>query len=133
MFPTGVHHVAIQVRELEAMTHFYGNVLGLPLVRRWPRVDGGGDRSVWLALGVGAFLALEQCAGELRPVAFHDAAPGLHLVALAIAPFEREPWRERLRRAGVAVVHETAYTLYFHDPEGNRVALSHYPDEAPGA
>ncbi|HXX30163.1 MAG TPA: glyoxalase, partial [Myxococcaceae bacterium] len=31
---------------------------------------------------------------------------------------------------GVAVEHETRWTLYVRDPEGNRVALSHHPQPA---
>ena len=35
-----------------------------------------------------------------------------------------------LERARVAVEHETRWTLYVRDPEGNRVALSHHPQPA---
>jgi hypothetical protein len=31
----------------------------------------------------------------------------------------------------VVVEHETDFTLYFRDPDGRRVAVSHYPDPAP--
>jgi hypothetical protein len=50
-------------------------------------------------------------------------------VALRIEPSERAGWEARLAAAGVEVVHRTRWTIYFHDPEGNRVGLTHYPRE----
>jgi len=127
-----VHHLAIQVRDLPAAERFYCGVLGLPVVRRWP-ATGGGERSLWVAAGTSTFLALEVVAGE-QPIASADPAraerPGHHLVALAIAPGARAAWEARLTAAGAPVTHRTAYTLYFTDPEGNRLGLSHYPHAA---
>ena len=87
---------------------------------------------MWLSVGEGpegGFLALERAeeAPELRP--WRDGRPGLHLVALRIAPAERRTWEDRLEEAGVLVVHRTRWTIYFHDPEGNRIGLTHYPHD----
>jgi catechol 2,3-dioxygenase-like lactoylglutathione lyase family enzyme len=124
------HHVAIQCADLDRCERFYREVLGLPVLRRWPR-EGGGERSVWLGLGEGEFLALER-AEEPAPEAPHawrDETPGLHLLALRIAPGARRAWEDRLEAAGVLVVHRTRWTIYFHDPEGNRIGLSHHPQD----
>jgi catechol 2,3-dioxygenase-like lactoylglutathione lyase family enzyme len=126
--PNGFHHLAIQVRDLEGMARFYGEVLGLPVVRRWKGDDG--ERSVWLGVGAG-FIALERAAGEPERRPFRDDRPGLHLVALSILPSDRLTWEARLSANGVPLEHRTDYSLYFFDPEGNRVALSHYPEAAP--
>jgi catechol 2,3-dioxygenase-like lactoylglutathione lyase family enzyme len=130
--PLGFHHVAIQCADLHACERFYREVLGLEVVRRWP-LDAGGDRSVWLAVGDG-FLALERAgagAAALPVTApFRDGRPGLHLLALRIGARERGGWEERLARLGVPVVHRTRWTLYCQDPEGNRIGLSHHPDDA---
>jgi catechol 2,3-dioxygenase-like lactoylglutathione lyase family enzyme len=132
--PTGVHHVAIQVHDLAAMTAFYRDVLGLPVLRRWSTPDGTGERSIWLDLGGGAFLALERVvsdrSGKAAPQPWKSPAPGFHLLALAITRAARLAWEARLGAAGVAIAHRTAYTLYVRDPEGNRVGLSHWPDES---
>jgi hypothetical protein len=100
-------------------------------LKRWP-ADGGGDRSVWLALGDG-FLALERASGPAVPAPFTDGRAGLHLLALRIEASQRAAWEARLAGQGVGVVHRTAWTLYVRDPEGNRVGLSHHPDAAEGS
>lgn len=125
----GVHHLAIGVRDLPAVEAFYTGILGLPVQRRWPRADGGaGDRSVWLELGGGAFLALESVEA---PIAGGSRDQGGYLMAaLAIGRDDRPRWEARFAAAGVAVVRRTAYTLYVDDPEGNRVGLSHWPEPA---
>ncbi len=132
------HHVAIQCADLRRCERFYREVLGLPVLRRWPLPgEGEGDRSVWLEVGEGpGFLALERAdpadptgpEAEARP--WRDGQPGLHLLALRIAPGERRTWEQRLERAGVPVVHRTRWTIYFRDPEGNRIGLSHHPADA---
>lgn len=127
MTPSGLHHLAVLVADLDRAERFYAGVLGLPVVRRWDD-DEGRPRSVWVGLAGDAFLAIERARGG-PPRA--DGAPGWHLVALAIAPAEREAWRGRLAAAGHPVERESAYTLYARDPEGNLVALSHFPTAAP--
>ncbi|MGB8931480.1 MAG: VOC family protein [Anaeromyxobacteraceae bacterium] len=128
-----LHHLAIQCADLARCERFYREVLGLRVLRRWPREDGEpGDRSVWLASGdePGApFVALERAdrAPEDRP--WRDGAAGLHLAAFRIPASERRLWEERLAAAGVEVVHRSLWTLYVRDPEGNRVGLSHHPDD----
>ena len=123
-----VHHLAVQVRDLERAEAFYAGVLGLKVLRRW-RDAQGDERSVWLELGGGAFLAVERTWAMGPPRA--DESPGWHCLALAIDRGERESWRERLARAGYPVFRETAFTIYTRDPEGHILGLSHYPDAAP--
>ena len=125
-----LHHVAVQGADLEVCERFYPGVLGLAVLRRWPR-EGGGDRSVWLGLDGGGFLALERAEQAAEQGPWRDGRAGLHLVALRIAPGERAGWEARLGAAGVEVVHRTRWTLYLRDPEGNRVGLSHHPEDPP--
>jgi catechol 2,3-dioxygenase-like lactoylglutathione lyase family enzyme len=110
-----VHHLAIQVHDLELVRDFYVRVLGLRELRR-PR-----EGAVWLDCG-GTVLMLEQVDGEPVEDAFRTPRTGLHLLALAIT--DREAWERRLQSHGVALVEHTRHTLYVRDPEGNRVGLS---------
>ena len=125
------HHLAIQCADLERCESFYREGLGLPVLRRWPR-EGGGDRSVWLAVGADeatGFLALERAEETPAAHLWRDGRAGLHLFTLRIAPSERGAWEDRLEAAGILVVRRTRWTIYFHDPEGNRVGLTHYPED----
>lgn len=125
------HHLAIQCADLGRCERFYREVLGLRVLRRWPREDGG-DRSVWLSVGEGnesEFLALERADEQPEERPWRDGRPGLHLVALHITPGDRRVWESRLQEAGVPVAHRTRWTIYFHDPEGNRIGLTHYPHD----
>ncbi len=134
---SGVHHLAVKVRDLPRAERFYVGVLGLRVMTR--REDERGLRSIWLALGEAAratgerqpFLALER-AEDGEPLR-RDDSPGWHCVALGIAIEDRELWRQALAAAGHRVFHETAYSLYVRDPEGAVVALSHHPTPAPAA
>lgn len=127
----GFHHLAIQVVDLPAMEAFYRSLFELPIVQRWP--DGqGGERSIWLGLE-GGFVALEKAPpGAALPTRgeFADGRVGFYVFALRIERSERAAWEERLAGAGVAVERRTAYSLFFRDPEGNRLAVSHHPEAA---
>jgi len=125
----GFHHVALQVAALEEVVGFYREVLGLAEVERHHGADGR-LRSIWLDVGGGGFLALERVDATPSPdPGFRDGKPGLFLVALRIPRAERQRVRAELERRGVPLVHETRWTLYVRDPEGNRVALSHHPHD----
>jgi catechol 2,3-dioxygenase-like lactoylglutathione lyase family enzyme len=129
----GLHHLAIQCADLAACERFYVEVLGLRVLRRWPRDGAPGDRSVWLATAAApdaTFVALERAEGPAAPRPWRDGSPGLHLAAFRIAAAERGSWEARLAAAGVEVVHRSPWTLYVRDPEGNRLGLSHFPDDA---
>jgi glyoxylase I family protein len=127
MDPSGVHHVAVKVADLARAESFYVSVLGLPVLRRWPSSDGRQDRSVWLDLGDGAFLALERCEGGPEK---SENGPGIHLVALRIRRDQRDAWTSRIAQAGYTVYQRTEFTLYVRDPDGNRIGLSHWPEPA---
>lgn len=119
-----VHHIAIQVRDLERARHFYVDILGLKEVRRQPH-------SLWLDAD-GALLMLELPAhpDEAASEPWQSGRVGLHLLALAIGADEREVWRAKLLAAGAPIEGETGFTLYTRDPDGTRIGLSSYPEPA---
>jgi glyoxylase I family protein len=129
MHVEGFHHVAIQVRDLERSAVFYRELLGFPELARHRRPDGS-LRSIWVQVPGGGFLALEEVTGAPTPAGpFRHEQPGLLLLAFRIPRSERQAALDAFARAGVALEHQTRWTLYVRDPEGNRVALSHHPED----
>jgi catechol 2,3-dioxygenase-like lactoylglutathione lyase family enzyme len=121
----GFHHSAIFVRELERVALFYREVLGLSEMARHRREDGT-LRSIWLAIPCGGFIALEENP-EPSSAALRRGSSGLALLALGISAADRKRVTEELARRGITIVKQTEWTLYFDDPEGNHLALSHHP------
>lgn len=111
-----VHHIALRTRDPVALERFYAEVLGLPLAKERDA------RSVWLDAG-GTILMLERAEEDEPGV----PAGSNELVAFAIDPGERAAVEARLARAGVPIEGRTDYSLYFRDPDGRRVGVSHYP------
>lgn len=125
-----LHHIAIASNDPDRLALFYENTLRLHKIRINPAETA--TRSVWFSLG-SAILMIERCSETLSTAGgpIHHKTPGFHLVALRIAPAERAVWKERLTAAGAAVEDESPHSIYFRDPDGNRLALSHYPDSQP--
>jgi catechol 2,3-dioxygenase-like lactoylglutathione lyase family enzyme len=111
-----VHHIALRTFDVARLETFYADVLGLPRSRR---DDARG--SVWLDAG-GTIVMLERA--EVGEPAI--AAGSMELVAFAIGAADVARWRATLAAAGIAIEGETAYTLYFRDPDGRRVGVSSY-------
>ena len=93
---TGVHHVCMKCRseELEKVQKFYGELLGLPLVRSWgePKVEG-------LMYGAGTSLI------EIFPNAEEDLPQGA-IRHFALATDDVDSIVEAARKAGYAVTME---------------------------
>lgn len=123
-----LHHLAVLAHDVQKVSVFYRDVLGLPEQARHRSPDGS-LRSVWLSLGNGGFLAVEVCVGSVEPSGFRTDEPGWLLVSLRIPRHARAQWLERLAAHGVKIERESRWTVYFRDPEGNRVALSHHPED----
>jgi catechol 2,3-dioxygenase-like lactoylglutathione lyase family enzyme len=111
-----IHHVAFRTRDLERLERFYVDVLELRLLER------KGDRAVWLAIG-DAILMLER-ADEGEPTVPKGS---MEFLAFDIAPHARVGYLARLGEAGVAIEAESDFTIYFRDPDGRRIGLSHHP------
>ena len=117
-----LHHVAVQVRDLERARAFYADVLGLKETRRQAH-------SIWLDAD-GVVVMLELCSGDVADDAWKSDRPGLHLLALSMAASERATWISKLEGAGHAIEAETDYTIYMRDPDGTRIGLSSYPEKS---
>jgi catechol 2,3-dioxygenase-like lactoylglutathione lyase family enzyme len=109
--------------EREQMERFYAELLGLPVVARWP--DG-----VALRVGPGVLLLFNRqgLAEREGPIADHGTTGPGH--ACLTAPRERyEAARQRLEDAGVEILHEHEWgderrSFYFRDPAGNLIEIA---------
>ena len=113
----GFHHLAIQVRDLERTAAFYREAIGLEELARHRREDGT-LRAIWMGVPGGGFIALELCDGPLVEERFRRATPGLLMVALKISPADRPDLLARFARLGLPIEHQTKWTVYVRDPEG---------------
>jgi catechol 2,3-dioxygenase-like lactoylglutathione lyase family enzyme len=115
---TGVSELVLEVVDLEASERFYSEVLGLPVVERWP------DReAIWVMAGDRTRIGL------WRPqVGLMGGRGGLHVhFAMHIAEADYDGAVERLRGLGQEV-QETDFgdagrAAYVDDPDGNVVEL----------
>lgn len=119
----GLHHVAIQVHDVEKVAAFYRDVMKLPERARHHR-DDGSLRSIWIeASGDGSFLAIEELRPGVRGTLGHS------LVALRIDRGERAAWLRHFADSGVPIEKQSRWTIYVKDPEGNVIGLSHHPHD----
>lgn len=104
-----VHHIALRTRRRRALERFYGDVLGLPTIQRT-------KRSTWL--DAGGTIVMIEARGHGEP----DIAKGsLELIAFAVSKRAHAALAKK-----VAVEAATELTSYFRDPDGRRVAISHF-------
>ncbi len=122
MSASSLHHLALGAIDLDAMARFYQTLLELRELKRHHNADGS-LRSIWLELG-SLILMLERSESPASQPVFSRG--GVFLLAFPMRAAEREAWRQRLRRLGAAVESESEYSLYFRDPEGNRLAMTSY-------
>ncbi len=110
--------------EAEAVERFYTQVLGLPVVSRWP-----GGIALRLGHGVVLLFARQALAEREGPISAHGTEGPGHLCLLVGGSEEYEAWKRHLRVAGVEVAHEHSWrdgvrTLYFADPAGNLLEIA---------
>jgi catechol 2,3-dioxygenase-like lactoylglutathione lyase family enzyme len=131
----GLGEVSIRVADLDAMSRFYEDVVGLELLRRdesfvfFKVAEGDGGHSQNLALfDAGNREGLQSKRPELDP-----ERTTLHHIALSISLDDYDREKRRLERLGIEV-HATEHvwlhvrSLYFSDPEGNLLELVCYDE-----
>jgi catechol 2,3-dioxygenase-like lactoylglutathione lyase family enzyme len=116
---TGVSELVLEVVDLEAAERFYSEVLGFPVVDRWPARE-----AVWVMAGERTRIGL------WRPqVGLAGGRGGLHVhFAMQIAEEDFDAAVERLEQRGQDVKtmsfgEHHGRAAYVDDPDGNVVEL----------
>jgi len=141
MNTTGFHHITMVSTDARRTMAFYGELLGLGLVKRTVNFD---DPSAWhLYFGdesgsPGSILTFFEWRDAQRG---HWGVGGVHHVALGVATPEAQlKWKRRLTDAGVSVNGpiDRGYfrSMYFSDPDGQILEIAtagpgYAIDEAP--
>lgn len=127
----GLRHLALNVRNLDAMKHFYVELLGFAV--EWEPdaeniyLSSGADnlalhRSTALTASVSSGASQEKRVGALD-----------HLGLIVRKPEDVDAWAAFLEGNGVAIdakprTHrDGARSCYFKDPDGNTIQVIHHP------
>ena len=119
----GLHHVALNVRDLESCERFYTGLLGMRVEWR-PDPD-----NVYLTGGTDN-LALHRAPAGAEP----GPAQRLDHIGFVLREMEEvDAWHVFLKANGVAIVKEPrthrdgARSFYCRDPDGNTVQMIYHP------
>jgi catechol 2,3-dioxygenase-like lactoylglutathione lyase family enzyme len=125
----GIRHLALSVRDLDAMKRFYVNLLGYHV--EWePDAD-----NVYLSSGTDN-LALHRsrsASSEAVAALHHSWMPLDHLGLVVKAADDVDRWAAFLEEHGVRLdakptTHrDGARSCYLSDPDGNRIQIIHHP------
>jgi len=126
-----LHHNAHVTRDMEAVRHFYEEVVGFPLVATWAeQTDLFGKVRTYMHcffdIGDGECLAFFQFAGEDDAQEFGPELPpsAFRHLALKVDQSTQDGIRQRMEAAGITeptmyvLDHGYCYSLYCHDPSG---------------
>lgn len=127
-----IDHVEVFVRDLEASARWYAEVLGLEVIHRWD------PEPIFLGVG-GTALALfksESTPPGNRAVPDTPCEePRWHRVAWRTDKDGFDAAQRHLRSLGIAfrgpIDHDIAWSIYFADPDGNRLEITHCTEKAP--
>ena len=113
----GVDFVCIPAQDFDAMTGFYGDTLGLPLVKRWGTRTGAEYQAGNLTLAV------------VRAEDF-GATFSTNAMPIALQVDDVQAARDQLEAEGVRFVSETfdsgvCWQAICLDPDGNPLSLHH--------
>ena len=114
---TGVDFVTVPAQDFDASVHFYGEVLGLPFVKRWGDMPGAEFQAGNLTLAV------------MDPTAFGSEFHP-HRLPIAFQVDDVPAAREALEAEGVEFMGDIidsgfCHQAMFRDPAGNTLDLHH--------
>jgi catechol 2,3-dioxygenase-like lactoylglutathione lyase family enzyme len=126
---TGVHHLTAITRDLDAVTAFYRDLLGLRLVHAGRSDDDPDARHHWFSAGDGAPGTLVSFLEYPSLPEGSVGAGSIQHFALTVDSAEEQlAWIDYLRSRGVACsdVYDRGdfRSIYLRDPDGNIVEIA---------
>lgn len=121
---TGVTELVLEARDLQRSEHFYGTILGLPVIARWspPRL------AVWFAVGRHCRLGLWLPDPD-GSHGIHGGRGGAHVhFAMGVSREDLLEAKRHLLESGCDVEGPVQFaegdsSLYITDPDGNVVEI----------
>ena len=114
---TGVDFICVPTRDYDAASAFYGDVLGLPLSKRWGSMPAGEFETGTLTLAV---MQSDAFGIEFKP---HSHPIALHVDDVAAARAELE--EQGIAFRGDIIDSGVCHMANFADPDGNALMFHH--------
>ena len=125
----GIDHVAINVQDLQKSLDFYTGVLGLKVTAREPSKPG---IEYFLDCGP-SLIGLIQAKDLSEKHPFQEEGLGANHFSFRVKAQEFDAMIQRLESQGVKIgfakKREKSWSLYFYDPDGNKLEVTAWPRE----
>jgi len=129
----GIDHVALNVRDMERAMSFYSKTLGLQISARENQKPG---IEYFLDCG-GSLIGLIQAKEDEPEHFFQNTGVGANHFSFRIHSADFDATIEKLKEAGVPILfskkREKSWSLYFCDPDGNKLEMTAWPAEDEGS
>ena len=125
----GIDHAAISVVDLERSLKFYTEVLGLKIS---PRENQKPGSEYFLDCGT-SLIGLIQGERDGQKHLLQDGGLGGNHVSFRVPTKDFDRYHEEIKSRGITITYvkkrEKSWSLYFLDPDGNKLELTAWPLE----